>query len=387
MDRKVSHRKAFLINLLYIAAIIALIYLAFKYALGYLAPFIISLLVAAAMHPLIRWVAKKTRIKASIVGIGVALLFWAVMIALILLILYLLTREAITLLGNMGDISHVIQSVADQIEIWLEGLYASFNGTATSLLDSSIDSITKSIINFTTNIAGSIVNFATNIALKLPSVLLFMLVTVLSSVFLCSDYENVRSFLSYQLPTRYYSKYVLVRNFIGGTIGKFVRAYGLIMCITFCELLLSFSILKLNYAVLLALLITIFDVLPYVGCSTILIPWGVISIALHNISLGIGLLITSIVIGIVRNTIEPKIVGKQIGLHPLVVLISIYIGGKILGLLGIFVFPISIMFIKMLKEEGYIRAWKSLPEQERPKPHRAAKRGRHRDDDARDDVD
>ena len=136
MDRKVSHRKAFLINLLYIAAIIALIYLAFKYALGYLAPFIISLLVAAAMHPLIRWVAKKTRIKASIVGIGVALLFWAVMIALILLILYLLTREAITLLGNMGDISHVIQSVADQIEIWLEGLYASFNGTATSLLDS-----------------------------------------------------------------------------------------------------------------------------------------------------------------------------------------------------------------------------------------------------------
>ena len=79
--------------------------------------------------------------------------------------------------------------------------------------------------------------------------------------------------------------------------------------------------------------------------------------------------------------------GKQIGLHPLVVLISIYIGGKILGLFGIFVFPISIMFIKMLKEEGYIRAWKSLPEQERPKPHRAAKRGRHRDDDARDDVD
>lgn len=386
MDRKVSNRKAFLINLLYVAAIIALIFLAFKYALGYLAPFLISFLVAAALHPLIRWIAKKTRIKASIAGIVVALLFWVVMIALILLILYLLTREAIALLGNMGDISHVVQSVADQIEIWLEGLYASFNGTAASLLDSSIDSVTKSIINFTANIAGSIVDFATYIALKLPSVLLFLLVTVLSSVFLCSDYTNVRTFLSCQLPPRYYSKYVLVRNFIGGTIGKFIRAYGLIMCITFCELLLSFSILKLNYAVLLALLITIFDVLPYVGCSTVLIPWGVISIALGNISLGIGLLVTSIVIGIVRNTIEPKIVGKQIGLHPLIVLVSIYIGGKILGLIGIFIFPITIMFIKMLKEEGYIRGWKSVPAQQQPRPARTARRGGHRDD-ARDDTD
>ena len=158
------------------------------------------------------------------------------------------------------------------------------------------------------------------------------------------------------------------------------------MCITFCELLLSFSILKLNYAVLLALLITIFDVLPLCRLQHGTDSLGVISIALGNISLGIGLLVTSIVIGIVRNTIEPKIVGKQIGLHPLIVLVSIYIGGKILGLIGIFIFPITIMFIKMLKEEGYIRGWKSVPAPQQPRPARTARRGGHRDD-ARDDTD
>ena len=87
-----------------------------------------------------------------------------------------------------------------------------------------------------------------------------------------------------------------------------------------------------------------------------------------------------------RNTIEPKIVGKQIGLHPLIVLVSIYIGGKILGLIGIFIFPITIMFIKMLKEEGYIRGWKSVPAPQQPRPARTARRGGHRDD-ARDDTD
>lgn len=361
MDDKFKNRKIFLINLIYLFAIIALAYFGLKYALGYFAPFLISFLVATALYPMIESLHRKTHLKTNILGAIVAVLFWLIAIFFIVLILYFLTREAINLLGNIGDISVVIQSAAERIEAWLKNLYASFNGASTDFLDASVNSVAESIIEFTAGTAGAIVDFAANIALKLPGVLLFVLVTILSTVFLCGDYLHIRSFLSYQLPTRSYSKYVLIRNFIGDTVGKFIRAYGMIMCLTLCELIFSFLILRINYAVLLALIIAVFDVLPYVGCSTILIPWSMICILRGDPKTGIGLLITSIIIGIVRNAVEPRIVGKQIGLHPLVILISIYIGGKILGLFGILLFPTAIMFLKMLKEEGYIKGWKTMP--------------------------
>ena len=144
-----------------------------------------------------------------------------------------------------------------------------------------------------------------------------------------------------------------------------IRAYGLIMFITFCELFLGLSILNLtgimnnSYVVIIAVAIAIFDILPVAGSGGILIPWAVISLVLGNFSQAIGLIVIYIIISIIRQYIEPKIVGSSLGVHPIVTLAGLYFGLKLFGFLGMFIVPITIMAIKAFNDAGRIHLYNS----------------------------
>ena len=140
---------------------------------------------------------------------------------------------------------------------------------------------------------------------------------------------------------------------------KYLRAYFFIIVITFSELYLGFLILDVEYAVGLALLIAVVDILPVLGTGTILIPWTLICFLKKDFYLGIGLAIMYLVIAVIRQIIEPRIVGRSIGLHPLVTLASMYVGLKLGGLLWLILLPVAVNVLKNLNEEGKIRLWKT----------------------------
>ena len=148
------------------------------------------------------------------------------------------------------------------------------------------------------------------------------------------------------------------------TIGKYVRSYALILCITFCELLAGFWILGIGKPAGVALAIAVFDVLPVVGCGTVLIPWSVVSFLTGNWPLGVGLFIHYIVIAVVRNVIEPKIVGTRVGLHPLLALLGMVLGRALFGPVGILGLPIAMVIVVALNEQGAIHLYRRMPEQE-----------------------
>ncbi|MDF2611951.1 MAG: putative rane protein, partial [Lachnospiraceae bacterium] len=113
-----------------------------------------------------------------------------------------------------------------------------------------------------------------------------------------------------------------------GTLGKFIKAYAAIISITFLELSAGFWILGIPNALLFGGLIAIIDVMPILGTGAVLLPWSIIAFILGNTKVGIGMLVIYIVITVVRQSIEPKIVGQQIGLHPIVTLILMFVGAQ-----------------------------------------------------------
>ena len=142
-----------------------------------------------------------------------------------------------------------------------------------------------------------------------------------------------------QLSTRSKKVVLQIKEYVIGTLFVCIRSYALIMSLTFVEL-------------------SIFDILPVLGTGGIMIPWVVISAFSGDYPLALGLLIVYVVITIIRNILEPKIVGSQIGLHPVITLCSMFIGVQLFGVIGLFGFPIGLSLLRYLNENGTIHLYK-----------------------------
>ena len=140
--------------------------------------------------------------------------------------------------------------------------------------------------------------------------------------------------------------------------GGYIRAQLIIMTIVFTILLIGFSILGVKTAVLFAFIIAVIDMIPILGTGTVLLPWAVISLLQSNYKLAVGLVIIYLVVLLTRQLIEPKIVGSQIGLHPLATLLAMYTGYKLIGMFGMILGPITAILIVSL-----VRASRQIKEE------------------------
>ena len=143
-----------------------------------------------------------------------------------------------------------------------------------------------------------------------------------------------------------------------GTLFVCIRSYAIIMSITFVELSIGLSIIGVDNAIVIALLIAIFDILPVLGTGGIMIPWAVITAIQGDYSMAIALFAVYIVVTIIRNIIEPKIVGSQLGLHPVATLASLFVGAQLFGAVGLFGFPIGLSLLRYLNEQGTLKIFK-----------------------------
>jgi sporulation integral membrane protein YtvI len=135
---------------------------------------------------------------------------------------------------------------------------------------------------------------------------------------------------------------------------KFAKAYALLLGLTFVELSIGLALLRVHYAILWAALIALVDILPVLGTGTVLIPWAVVNLILGNYPLGVGLLVLYGIITVVRQSLEPRVVGKQIGLYPLVTLVCMFLGSYLFGFVGLFALPIAVtVLVQLSRTEGF----------------------------------
>ena len=378
MNPKVEKRRDFLINLLYLAAILGLAYVFFKYLFWMAAPFLLTFFFAMLLQRPLRWLDKKTEKKAHTFW-SIALVILSVMIIIIPLVLIFIgignkiSDFVSYLVGQLDDIPTFLATLEKEILDLLKhlpsGLYKTLSNTITESFTKLIqggESATSAIdmdtikSGLSTGISGMY-----SVVKNIPSVLIGIVIGFVAWIFFTKDYDKVVRFIQRQMPKDKKNTLVEFKQVFYKTILTMFRAYGLIMCITFGELLLGFSILSMlgimknGYFALIAAGIAIFDILPVAGSGGILIPWAIVCLVTGNYKQAIGLIIIYVVITVIRQYIEPKIVGTSLGVNPIVTLMGLYFGLKLFGFIGMFVVPITIMTLKALNDNGRISIWKT----------------------------
>ena len=145
------------------------------------------------------------------------------------------------------------------------------------------------------------------------------------------------------------------------TVRKYLLSYLLLLLITYLELLLGFTVIGIRKAWLAALVVAIVAIIPVIGSGILLIPWAIVDLVVGNIRTGLLLLVLYVIITVVRNIVEPRIVGENVGLPPIVTLLAMVVGMYLFGLLGLFGLPICLAIIKQLNDQGVIHLYKSAP--------------------------
>lgn len=338
-----------LVNFLKLAGIVAatlgglyLLMLVLKYA----APFIIALLLAALIEPLNRFLSQNRifpipRPLASLIGTVLIISIVAFGLFSFGNLLFTQARELITTLPVLyprleREISYYLSRLERNLDILPPEAVQAINSLLSQLGDFVSDFVSKAA------------RYLYYYAVSLPEIMLFIILTVLAIYFISRDWMKIQQSINEQLPQSWLEKFRLFWHDMLSALLGVIRATLALMALTFVQLYIGLRILQLRYALLMAFIITIFDALPVIGAGLFLVPWAIYALITGNFKLAIGLLIIHLSVSVVRQIVHPKILGDQIGIHPLATIITMYAGFKILGVAGLIIGPVVFVIVKSI---------------------------------------
>ncbi len=345
--QKIDWRQSAAITVTLLGAATA-VYLLGRYAVAILLPFLIAFALSLITRPLVvRLVACgcKERVAAVAVTALALLLFGALgyllcsrLISELRGLLSFLVKDSEDPQGRIASLVRSLQGIRERIPGLRQG--------ATLLGEDAEAFFKEQMRNGLARLSQRITELAVAAVRALPSVLLFLPITVISCFYFAVDHGTVGNAINRLLPPKMRCGDWRLR--VGAAVRRYLRAYLLLFLLTAGELLLGFLILDVRYAFLLALVTAVLDALPVLGVGVVLVPYAAISLISGNTALGVGLLLLYGVITVVRQIAEPRLVGKSLGLHPILMLVSFYAGWKLFGVAGVFIGPLLVMIIKAL---------------------------------------
>ena len=344
----IEKKRDFLTNTAYWLVIVGAVYLAFEYLLPISVPFILGILIAW----LVVTVSRKMRCSHKLFRLGLTILIYGILGLLV----------TVAAAKGISAISDLIKWLPEVYEAkllpfttlcydWCVETIRLLDPALISALEMLLESLLSALKNLVSYLSGLAVNIASGVATGVPSLILSLLAMIFSTVFVVSDYERITAFAEKNIPPNIKKILLNIRIYLTDTLFVVIRSYVLIMLLTFTELSILFTVFGIDNAVLKASVIALMDILPILGTGGIMIPWAIISLVLGHTALGIKLFVIYIIVTVVRNYVEPKIVGAQLGLHPIITLISMFIGLRLFGFWGLFGLPVGISFLWKQKNE------------------------------------
>lgn len=349
-------------------------FLFFKYLFVALLPFVTALFITALTRPFVRYVSKKTGVPIKLAVI----LFTLIIISLLFTVIYICVSRLVSELVSLAtfvsgqEFSDAVNNLTQKTLYALSGLSGQkWSSQQVSILSEKIQSfdfvVTESIKEILPTLLSKIGSFLS----FFPSAILFTVIMFVALFYIGCDYEKISRFLTRQLSEKTLKNVKEVKKVFLTTSSELFKAYFLITLITFSQLVAGLLVLKVRYAVLLALVIAIVDMLPVLGTGTVLVPWAIGCYIMGDMPRCIGLIVIYAIITLVRQIAEPKIVGTAVGLHPLVTLISMYVGIKLIGFAGLFLFPMGAIILKSLNDKKIIKIYKTDEKSEKSKELKA----------------
>ena len=350
-----EYRKAANITVI-VAGIAIFLWIFFKYALSALMPFLLAAVISALVSPMAKRLSKKTKIPQKISAGVILILIFALTVSLLYFAISRLILELGDLLARLSEnpemIGNKVQGIVDKLTAngtHFSFLQKIFESEALKSLGIDINSALRDALgSMISSLTGALPSAAVSLVKEIPNVLLFIIVFLIAAFYFSADAVSISDALSEILPSKWLEKIPVIKEKFKKTVTGYLKAYFFIMLLTFFEMLIGLTLLGVEYAFIMAIIISVVDILPILGTGAVLVPWAIFAFMSSNTPLGVGLLILYAVTLVVRQLAEPKIVGSTLGIHPLATLASVYLGLKFLGFVGIFVGPMVALLMREL---------------------------------------
>lgn len=340
---KLEQKRVFLINIAFVAVVAAIIFFVARFMLSYLLPFLIGVILAFVMQKPAEFISSKIKLKKGICAAVMVTLGYVAVAGAVVLIGWLLI-SAVSSLAQL--VPGYMESASAAIADWRGTLDAFFEERLPDGAGNTLEEVIGSAVGtLSQNVTSFVSGVATSVAKSIPGILVSSIVTVVASFYIAKDFDKLLKFLKGVLGDKLSSKVSIIKGIVVDSVFKYIKGYLLMMCITFCELLIGFLIIGIKKAPLIAIIVAIVDLLPVLGTGTVLLPWAVILLISGSFGKALAVIALYAVITVVRNVLEPKVIGDQVGVNPLITLITMFVGLRLSGIAGMFLLPVSVIVI------------------------------------------
>ena len=318
--------------------------------LSLFAPFVAALITAAILHPLIRLLQRRLGVPRKFSTLLILLLLFGLLGAGIGYLGYAGGVELVALVQNWNGLLESLQSTLDQIEIMSAQLWRLVPAQLTAAVESVTQGFMEWLSSAMPNLLNAAVEYTTDKARGVPDVVLALIIYIMACYMLTVDYPYLRSQAVQHTHQRLLHFLKQVRDTALAAFGGYLRAEFLLSVVVFFILLVGFFVIGQPYGLLLALVLAVMDFIPIIGAGTVMVPWAVIDLFMGNYFHAVQLMVIWGAIALFRRVGEPKFVGDQTGLSPIASLISIYIGWRLAGVLGMILGPtIALIALNLIR--------------------------------------
>lgn len=340
-----------ILNLLTALAILLLCIFLVPKCIVFFMPFIVGWLISLIASPVVRFFEEKFKVKRKAVSAIVIIAVIAVVVLAVYLIGAKLVKEGIGFINEVPKLWEIVLDEFNQVGKSLEVLYVKLPGD----VQDKIQKITSEMGTYFEGIIGNIsaptFEAVGNVAKQIPDIIMAVIICLLSAYFFVADKGYMAQVAEKYVPASIRYNFELIKRSFRKAIGGYFKAQFKIECWIYLLLVIGLLILNVKYALLVALGIAFLDFLPVFGTGTVMIPWAVIAFLGKDYRMTFGLVIIWLVGQLVRQIIQPKIVGDSIGVDAIPTLFLLYIGYKIGGVVGmIFAVPIGIIIVNLYEE-------------------------------------
>ena len=339
------------LRLVLIAIAVCAVALLFRPTMSLLGPFVFALIIAWLLNPIIRGLNRKLATSRRFLTFVVVFLLLAIVATLLVLLVYRVCVELVDLARNWQVLWDNLQPALNTVERFysnIKGFFPSSVNTAFDDLGATISSWIKTTLE---NYSSSIVSAAGNFASGIASGIVAFIVFIAAAYFVSADYPRIRWKFRQHIGGN--SKFMkTLQEATGSALGGYLKAQIILSATVALIVFLALLIWRQNYALVISLLTGLIDFIPFFGSGIILIPWAVVTLFTGNITKGIFLLALSFVCFLFRKLAEPKVVGNHTGLSSLMSLVSIYVGMKVAGVVGMIFMPVVFMVVITMYRVG-----------------------------------
>lgn len=333
-------------RILYVIFILLGLLIGLKLSIFYM-PFLVAFIISLMIEPAIKYIMKKTHLTRRTSSIIIFAIVSIIILGSLAWLIITLFSESSSLLQGLNDYFGKAHQIFDNFMTTFDFDKIHLSDEILNVIQNSTGEILNTVSNWIRNSLTGLIEVVTS----LPSIAICIGITVIALYFICVDKIYILDQIEHHLPKLWVKKIGSHLRDLIKTLGGYLKAEATLILVSFIISLIGLYLLSIigfnvPYPLLMALFIGFVDALPILGSGTVMIPWAIICGINGDLKLGIAIIVLLIIMSVVRQILEPKLVSKNIGVHPIFTLIAMYTGFKFIGVLGLLIGPIVLIIVK-----------------------------------------